>query len=147
MVCTTRKLIRRNLGNGFLHELSMSYSTAESSLALYSKPRWPPHPHMVKSLIRSSELLGQFQRNLETQKYSKIFFRTGGPITMKLGMWHKGLWSIIVYSINGTSRQRSGKGAIRKRFPLQKQRWEKNQTIRHLYHDTYRKPNEQLFSQ
>ena len=25
----------------------------------------------------------------------------------------------------GTSRQRSGKGAIRKRFPLQKTRWEK----------------------
>ena len=25
----------------------------------------------------------------------------------------------------GTSRQRSGKGAIRKRFPLQKPRWEK----------------------
>ena len=28
----------------------------------------------------------------------------------------------------GTSRQRSGKGAIRKRFPLQKPRWEKKQT-------------------
>ena len=28
----------------------------------------------------------------------------------------------------GTSRQRLGKGAIRKRFPLQKPRWEKNQT-------------------
>ena len=28
----------------------------------------------------------------------------------------------------GTSRQRSGKGAVRKRFPLQKPRWEKNQT-------------------
>ena len=27
-----------------------------------------------------------------------------------------------------TSRQRSGKGAIRKRFPLQKPRWEKKQT-------------------
>ena len=51
----------------------------------------------------------------------------------------------------GTSRQRSGKGAIRKRFPLQKPRWEKKekrkQTNRHLYHETYRKPNEQLFSQ
>ena len=31
-------------------------------------------------------------------------------------------------SRKGTSRQRSGKGAIRKRFPLQKPRWEKNQT-------------------
>ena len=49
---------------------------------------------------------------------------------------------------NGTSRQRSGKGAIRKRFPLQKPRWEKTKlTIRYLYHETYRKPNEQLFSQ
>ena len=48
----------------------------------------------------------------------------------------------------GTSRQRSGKGATRKRFPLQKPRWEKTKlTIRHLYHETYRKPNEQLFSQ
>ena len=28
----------------------------------------------------------------------------------------------------GTSRQKSRKGAIRKRFPLQKPRWEKNQT-------------------
>ena len=48
----------------------------------------------------------------------------------------------------GTSRQRSGKGAIRKRFTLQKPRWEKTKlTIRYLYHETYRKPNEQLFSQ
>ena len=47
-----------------------------------------------------------------------------------------------------TSRQRSGKGAIRKRFPLQKPRWEKTKlTVRYLYHETYRKPNEQLFSQ
>ena len=46
------------------------------------------------------------------------------------------------------SRQRSGKGAIRKRFPLQKPRWEKTKlTIRNLYHETYRKPNEQLFSE
>ena len=37
----------------------------------------------------------------------------------------------------GTSRQRSGKGAIRKRFPLQKPRWEKTKlTIRYLYHET-----------
>ena len=28
----------------------------------------------------------------------------------------------------GTSRQRSGKGAIRERFPLQKPRWGKNQS-------------------
>ena len=50
--------------------------------------------------------------------------------------------------LKGTSRQRSGKGAIRKGIPLQKPRWEKIKlTIRYLYHKTYRKPNEQLFSQ
>ena len=32
----------------------------------------------------------------------------------------------------GTSRQRSGKGAIRKRFPLQKPRWGKKQTNNHV---------------
>ena len=45
-----------------------------------------------------------------------------------------------------TSKQRSGKGAIRKRFPHQKPRLEKTKS------GTYtmkidRKPNEQLFSQ
>ena len=36
----------------------------------------------------------------------------------------------------GTSRQRPGKGAIRKRFPLQKPRREKTKpTIRYLYHE------------
>ena len=35
-----------------------------------------------------------------------------------------------------------------KRFPLQLLRWEKNKlTIRYFYHETHRKPNEQLFSQ
>ena len=39
-------------------------------------------------------------------------------------------------SQKSTSRQRSGKGAIRKRLPLQKPRWEKNKlTIRYLYHE------------
>ena len=48
----------------------------------------------------------------------------------------------------GTSRQRSGKGAIRKRFPLQKPRWEKpNQQSGTDTRKTFRKPNEQLFSQ
>ena len=60
--------------------------------------------------------------------------------------WHKHIDSTVAKK--GTSRQRSGKGAIRKRFPLQKPRWEKTKlTIRYLYHETYRKPNEQLFSQ
>ena len=56
-------------------------------------------------------------------------------------IWH-------VTTEKGTSRQRSGKGAIRKRFPPQKPRREKTKpTIRYLYHETYRKPNEQLFPQ
>ena len=49
------------------------------------------------------------------------------------------LWSLGNQYIvgKGTSRQRSGKGAIRKRFPLQKPRWEKTKlTIRYLYHET-----------
>ena len=40
------------------------------------------------------------------------------------------------------------KAQSEKRFPLQIPRWEKTKlTIRYLYHETYRKPNEQLFSQ
>ena len=45
-----------------------------------------------------------------------------------------------------TSRQRSGKGAIRKRLPLQKPRWEKPNKQSGTYTmKTFRKPNEQLF--
>ena len=49
----------------------------------------------------------------------------------------------------GTSRQRSGKGAIRKRNPLQKLRWGKKQNKKSGTYtmNTYRKPNEQLFTQ
>ena len=40
------------------------------------------------------------------------------------------------------------KAQSEKRFPLKKPRWEKTKlTIRYLYHQTYRKPNVQLFSQ
>ena len=40
------------------------------------------------------------------------------------------------------------KAQSEKRFPLQKPRWEKTKlTVRYSYHETYRKPNEQLFSQ
>ena len=71
-------------------------------------------------------------------------------------LWAPGAWlvgfikktTIHCYTQKGTSRQRSGKGAIRERFPLQKPRWEKTKvTIRYLYRKTFRKPNEQLFSQ
>ena len=47
------------------------------------------------------------------------------------------LENVTIQWKKGTSRQRSGKGAIRKRFPLQKPRWEKTKlTIRYLYHET-----------
>ena len=53
-----------------------------------------------------------------------------------------------MYNIKRYNRQRSGKGAIRKRFPLQKPRWEKpNQQSGTDTKKTFRKPNEQLFSQ
>ena len=35
--------------------------------------------------------------------------------------------------LNSKSRQRSGNGAIRKKFPFQKPRWEKIKTISYLY--------------
>ena len=68
---------------------------------------------------------------------------------------HDGACFIEYYIINkkvqvgkDQEKAQSEKGAIRKRFPLQKPRWEKTKlTIRYLYHETYRKPNEQLFSQ
>ena len=57
-------------------------------------------------------------------------------------------------SEKSTSRQRSGKGAIRKRLPLKKDSHSKNQGGKkpNLQSGTYtmktfRKPNEQLFSQ
>ena len=41
-----------------------------------------------------------------------------------------------IFSEVGISRQRSGKGAIKKRFQLQKPSWEKIKlTIRYLYHE------------
>ena len=47
---------------------------------------------------------------------------------------NRGLVDVFLKQWKGTSRQISGKGAIRKRFPLQKPRWEKTKlTIRHLY--------------
>ena len=84
--------------------------------------------------------------------------KSGDVVLLQDDETSRGEWpmAIVVNAIKsedgkvrkGTSRQRSGKGAIRKRLPLQKPRWEKTKlTIRHLYHETYRKPNEQLFSQ
>ena len=43
---------------------------------------------------------------------------------------------LLINKQDSTSRQRSGKGATRKRFPHQKPRWEKTKlTIRYLYHE------------
>ena len=45
-------------------------------------------------------------------------------------------WDNVSIPKKRTSRQRSGKGATRKRFPLQKPRWEKTKlTIKYLYHE------------
>ena len=72
----------------------------------------------------------------------------GGGETWSFSVINYKFYQNSAFLQKGTSRQRSGKGAIRKRFPLQKPRWEKTKlTIRHPHHETYRKPNEQLFSQ
>ena len=59
---------------------------------------------------------------------------------------------IFYYRNQGAEKVQVGKDQEKaqseKRFPLQKPRWEKTKlTVRYLYHETYRKPNEQLFSQ
>ena len=85
----------------------------------------------------TAKLLQQGYRYHKLRKTFSKFYRR-----------HYELISKYNVRLKGTSRQRSGKGAIRKRFPLQKPRWEKAKlTIRYLYHETRRKPNEQLFSQ
>ena len=86
----------------------------------------------------TAKLLQQGYRYHKLRKTFSKFYRRHYELISKYNIGLK----------KGTSRQRSGKGAIRKRFPLQKPRWEKTKlTIRYLYHETYRKPNEQLFSQ
>ena len=57
---------------------------------------------------------------------------------MIIHAWRKAekLINRVLTNQKGTSRQRSGKDAIRKRLPLQKPRWEKTKpTIRYLYHE------------
>ena len=81
-------------------------------------------------------------------KHKKKQNQNGGFLSMSFEALTLFVYVKRKCSKKGTSRQRSGKGAIRKRFPLQKPSWEKTKlTIRFLYHETYRKPNEQLFSQ
>ena len=95
----------------------------------------------------TAKLLQQGYRYHKLRKTFSKFYRRHYELISKYNVGLKTLLSEGL-SEKGTSRQRSGKGAIRKRFPLQKPRWEKTKlTIRYLYHETYRKPNEQLFSQ
>ena len=105
------------------------------------------------TLIRESKTNFQFEETLISMQLpspisalQSIFMRTGQILNSVL--LKQGFQSSYIGMEKGTSRQRSGKGAIRKRFPLQKPRWEKTKlTTRHLHHETHRKPNEQLFSQ
>ena len=56
--------------------------------------------------------------------------KSGGNRSRDLDGRHANIWW------KGTSRQRSGKGAIRKRFPLENPRWEETKlTIMYLYHE------------
>ena len=106
---------------------------------------------LTSKIQASYKLEGTVLENVESIKY------LGVTITEDL-KWNIHISNVCTKANNrtlgffrlkkGTSRQRSGKGATRKRFPLQNPRWEKTKlTIRHLYHELYRKPNEQLFSQ
>ena len=99
---------------------------------------WTDHGRCMRWTILT--YLSPVRGSIEVIRWSVMPY--GNPDSL-----HKANFSFMALG-KGTSRQRSGKGAIRKRFPLQKPRWEKTKlTIRYLYHETYRKLNEQLFSQ
>ena len=82
-----------------------------------------------------------------------FFYILYGTNSCSLGLryvsWYKCLIVNLVFPTAvfgvGTSRQRSRKGAIRKRFPFQKRRWEKQSDTYTM--TTRRKPKEQLFFQ
>ena len=99
-------------------------------------------------LRMKTDEIQSFADRKDLKKFHDALKTIYGPKTVGATTLLSADGSTLLTDKNGISRQRSGKGAIRKRFPLQKPRWEKNKpTIRHLYHETYRKPNEQLFSQ
>ena len=87
--------------------------------------------------------------DLDRIKYDRLVFRAVDDVICK--GYHKSRGFVYITPCRfkkGTSRQRSGKGAIRKRFPLQKPRWEKTKlSIRYFTMKTYRKPYGQLFFQ
>ena len=71
-----------------------------------------------------------------------IFNRKGNAIKMNISAFARSKHGKVQV---GKDQE---KAQSEKRLPLQKPRWEKTKlTIRYLYHETYRKPNEQLFSQ
>ena len=82
--------------------------------------------------VWSAEIYPTVTRNVGMGT-SSAFARVGSMIAPYIAK------SVRVISISlwkSTSRQRSGKCAIRKRLPLQKPRWEKTKlTIRYLYHE------------
>ena len=55
----------------------------------------------------------------------------------------------LYHALHNTGKAQVGKDQEKEQSEKDSQpRWEKNKLrIRHLYHETYRKPNEQLFSQ
>ena len=68
---------------------------------------------------------------LVINRYTHVFMRINIDVPKTIIDEAKKLSRLL-----STSRQRSGKGAIRKRLPLQKPRWEKTKlTIRYLYHE------------
>ena len=67
--------------------------------------------------------------HVETEDYCYLTSIQGGKQAATSGR--------VVYLYEGTSRQRSGKGAIRKRFPLQKPRLEKTKLDKQINHDKH----------
>ena len=109
--------VLRNRNSAFWHmQLTMDVSDADGEK--HGKINQCTLQHLI-CLCDKLRLLGRFQSR--THKKSKIEFQSVGANVEKIG----------------TSRQRSGKDAIRKRFPLQKTRWEKKNklTIRYLYYE------------
>ena len=118
---------------------------------------------IFKSFIRSNftycPIVWHFCSQTNSEKLEKLQFRTLHIVfndasyedllsRVKMTTLHLNRIKNIAKKTYKCLKGTVGKGAIRKRFPLQKPRWEKTKlTIRYLYHETYRKPNEQLFSQ
>ena len=95
---------------------------------VFTKPVETRQPPRSAYLYRKADW-GGFQTYMEKVKEDVLASATSKSV--------EELWISFKSSINeGTSWQRSGKGAIRKRFPLQKTEVGKTKlTIRYLYHE------------